>query len=186
MIQLTTGSWVRFYSRVSSLRFTPEGCMMLKRIIALTLISSGLVGLGAAFAEDDSRYDENAQSMSSWLLAKYDLNGDEAISAKEISSKKHKVFRYLDSDQDGNVDIDEYMDGDAKRREAILKARFDKLDLDHDGRVDQEEYSSYLGQFANIDHDGDGNLSQAEVMATQVAEAPNSHCLWVFCVKTGN
>jgi Ca2+-binding EF-hand superfamily protein len=142
----------------------------------------------AALFGVSAQAEQNQQDMATWLLAKYDLNGDAAITAKEISSKKHKVFLYLDSDQNGAVNIDEYLHGDAKRREAILKARFDKLDLDHNGKVDKEEYSSYLGQFASIDHDGDGNLSKAEVKSTAVAEQPNqlSHCLWVFCIKSSN
>ncbi|WP_353302176.1 EF-hand domain-containing protein [Sessilibacter corallicola] len=128
--------------------------------------------------------DDTSQSDHRWILAKYDLNGDDTITAEEITSKKLRVFQFMDTNQDGAVSVDEYIVSDAQRRETLLKARFDKLDLDHDGIIDGEEYTSYLGLFASIDGDGDGNISESEVKAAQSEIEYKTRCLWVFCLRT--
>ncbi len=128
--------------------------------------------------------DDASQSDHRWILAKYDLNGDDTITAEEITSKKLRVFQFMDSNRDGAVSVDEYIVSDAQRRETLLQARFDKLDLDHDGIIDGEEYTSYLGLFASIDGDGDGNISESEVKAAQSEIEYKTRCLWVFCLRT--
>jgi len=135
--------------------------------------------------------DLNSTLNSNWLLAKYDQNGDAAISAAEITEKKHKVFQFMDADNDGIVDMQEYLQSDAARRKAVLKARFDKLDSDHDGLISDSEYSHYMGSFASIDFDGDGNLSAEEVSAMQSRHSQavinaEAKCFWLICLRAGN
>ncbi|GLS27615.1 hypothetical protein GCM10007877_33340 [Marinibactrum halimedae] len=124
----------------------------------------------------------------SWILAKYDLNGDEQITAEEITSKKLRVFRFMDDDQDGGVSFTEYSKSDADRRQALLKARFLKLDFNHDGFITDEEYSSYLGMFASIDSDGDGSLSASEMRDLEsLGEKKGEdekYCLLWLCFRT--
>ncbi|WP_317930598.1 hypothetical protein [Halioxenophilus sp. WMMB6] len=144
-----------------------------------SLIATVSLFSSITFAADDSQ-----TTRSSWLLAKYDQNGDSRITAEEIALKKHKVFRVMDGDGDGDVDVGEYLHSDAKRREAILKARFDKLDLDHNGKISDSEYSSFLGLFASIDDDGDGHLSASEMSAATPEPSYETRCLWVFCLRT--
>jgi Ca2+-binding EF-hand superfamily protein len=97
------------------------------------------------------------------LLAKYDVNGDSVISVNEIEDKRKRVFEAMDENVDGGVSFDEYENLDQRRREMILKARFQKLDLDADGILSAAEYSTYLGSFDRMDQNGDGRVSEREI-----------------------
>jgi hypothetical protein len=123
-----------------------------------------------------------------WLMAKYDVNGDQVISLDEISGRRDRMFGHLDSDQDGLVTFSEYQSLDVRKRELLLKARFDKLDLDRDGELSAEEYRSYLGSFDRFDRDGDGRISASDIgqspAAAVTAEASAStRCVLWFCVR---
>ncbi len=123
-----------------------------------------------------------------WLLAKYDLNGDDLITQDEISLKKNSIFRQLDMNHDGAVTFDEYETMDLNRRHVLLKARFGKLDKDRNGAVDNSEYSAYMGSFNSIDADGDGTLSSKEVASAgssvEKVKEDNTHCFFWVCVRT--
>jgi Ca2+-binding EF-hand superfamily protein len=127
-----------------------------------------------------------------WLLAKYDLNGDQAISLDEVTLRRDRIFAHLDADADGLVTFDEYQSLDIKKRELILKARFDKLDSDGDGELSPEEYRSYLGSFESFDANGDGRLTRDEIenkrndRRVKVAneKVSDTHCLLWVCVRT--
>lgn len=131
--------------------------------------------------------DEQGTNNDLWLLAKYDVNGDQVISLDEVSGRRDRMFGHLDSDQDGLVTFTEYQSLDVRKRELVLKARFDKLDLNRDGEVSAEEYRSYLGSFDRFDRDGDGRISAADInhapTATVAASSPNTRCLLWFCVR---
>jgi len=125
------------------------------------------------------------------LLAKYDSNGDNAISLVEVEEKRKRIFGAMDHDSNGGVSFSEYEKQDTDRRSALLKARFDKLDLDRNGQLSGEEYASYLGSFDRLDRNSDGQISQAEMIDTRKeAEAKQSkprreadHCVLWFCVR---
>ncbi len=139
-----------------------------------------LCGAGLSVSAAAEQFDNQ------WLLAKYDLNGDDIITQDEIAVKKSVIFRRLDRDNDGGVSFDEYETADASRRHTILKARFGKLDVNRDGVVSDEEYRNYMGMFASIDQDGDGALSTYEVSPAtpQQAKDDSTRCLLWFCIKT--
>lgn len=152
--------------------------MIVRTMLLLLLVSSA--GAVAQTEEGDL-----------WLLAKYDSDGDRAISMNEVSNKREKLFSFMDGDADGIVSFAEYRELDRKRRALLLKARFNKLDSDSDGELSNAEYSSYYGSFDRFDHDGDGLITASEMSgkAAQAQEdAPresaNTHCLLWFCVKT--
>ncbi|PCK10016.1 MAG: hypothetical protein COA42_01400 [Alteromonadaceae bacterium] len=124
------------------------------------------------------------------LLAKYDVNGDRAISADEISEKRKRVFSVLDVDLDGEVSFGEYKRVDELRRKAMLEARFNKLDIDNDGSVSGEEYSSYLGSFDRFDSNGDGYITGKEIkgkkttkLAKSGGKKDKSLCVLWLCVR---
>lgn len=130
---------------------------------------------------------EEGASSDLWLLAKYDVNGDQMISSDEVSGRREKMFGHMDADQDGQVTFDEYQTLDVRKRELLLKARFDKLDLDHNGELSGEEYRSYLGSFDRFDSNGDGRITSAEMegqpAVAAVAKVDDTHCVLWFCVR---
>ena len=160
---------------------------------ALQLLMATTISIsGATMAETTSPASERLDGH--WLLAKYDSNGDEVISADEIAYKREKVFGHMDADADGVVTLDEYQGVDARRREVLLQARFLKLDLDNDGILSGQEYSSYLGSFDRFDSDGDGYVSRHEMVEPQASSTAtvdglenvvdDAHCLLWLCVRT--
>lgn len=54
--------------------------------------------------------DEGTSKNEQWLLAKYDVNGDNVISVDEISEKRQKLYAAMDLDADGGVTFGEYED----------------------------------------------------------------------------
>ena len=125
-----------------------------------------------------------------WLLAKYDVNGDQLISVDEVEKKRKKMFAGMDIDADGGVSFTEYQEVDSLKRARLLQARFKRLDLDKDGVLSDAEYSSYLGSFERFDKNGDGNISGAEISrshgqapANQKTEILADHCILWFCVR---
>ncbi|MFT7560440.1 MAG: Ca2+-binding EF-hand superfamily protein [Flavobacteriales bacterium] len=141
-----------------------------------------LIGSVAVIADDNNN--------DQWLLAKYDVNGDQVISVNEIEDKRQRMFASMDSDANGGVSFDEYESLDKQRRQVILQARFNKLDLDRDGHLSGAEYSSYLGSFDRMDQNGDGRISQREINS-KVAASKNTVkvkpdadiCLLWLCVR---
>jgi Ca2+-binding EF-hand superfamily protein len=69
-----------------------------------------------------------------------------------------RAMRLLDTDNDGNVDLDE-----AKKAASTM---FDRLDRDHDGTLDRRELGGRLSaaEFASADPDKDGTLSKDEYL----------------------
>lgn len=149
---------------------------MEKLLCVVLAVGCLMGGPGIAFAE--------VEGGGNWLLAKYDVNGDDRITQREIASKKLKLFRHMDADADGGVDFREYERIDTAKRHALLKSRFIKLDSDHDGRVTEAEYSSYMGLFSNIDSNGDGTLTVQEMRVAERSDEFVTHCLWMFCLRT--
>lgn len=150
-----------------------------------------MVVLGAVLAAVNVAAAEEAMvdSTEMWLLAKYDMNGDQVISMSEITNKRDKMFGYMDDDADGIVSFDEYQGLDVRRRQQLLKARFNKLDIDHDNQLSADEYRSYLGSFGAIDSNGDGRITQNEILPptevnAPVAATPATRCLLWVCVRT--
>ena len=127
-----------------------------------------------------------------WLLAKYDVNGDNVITVDEISDKRKQIFSRMDDNADGGVSFEEYLKLDTAKREMLLKARFSKLDLDEDGTLSDNEYCSYLGSFERFDQNGDGNISTADITRdtpskVDIAVEENDEnvlCLFWVCVRT--
>lgn len=155
--------------------------MYVSRIkIMLGFVALALVPMHSVSAQGESVVAER------WLIAKYDMNGDQEISVDEVSAKREKLFGYMDGDADGEVSFQEYQELDISKRQLLLQARFAKLDLNHDGRLNAAEYSSYLGSFDSFDQNGDGYISPDEMtrpLPTD-ASADDAFCLLWLCVRS--
>lgn len=138
------------------------------------LCLSGLLALPLAQANESAP----------WLLAKYDLNGDDKITQEEIARKRQTLFSRMDANEDGDISFEEYQLTDQARRAALLKARFNKLDEDHNGQVSEAEYASFLGMFNSFDSNGDGALTSQEVELKPAEGAQVTRCLLWFCLRT--
>lgn len=123
-----------------------------------------------------------------WLLAKYDTNGDRVISLDEVTAKRAKLFGYMDDDEDGQVSFNEYQHLDIRKRQLLLRARFEKLDLDGDGELSSAEYGSYLGSFERFDRNGDGYISPEEMAGLpptrDEAAEDQPYCLLWVCLRS--
>lgn len=116
-----------------------------------------------------------------------------------------ELLRQFDSDGDGQVTIEEALEGfdglhaDEQRfREVIVEpsfSSFDLIDTDHDGAITAEEYRSYLvamtvdeataeTAFAHLDLDGDGLLSRDEFVQLMeeyfTSDDPDAVAGWLF------
>lgn len=157
---------------------------LFSRLISATLlvVTSSQVSLAAETAAQPK-----VQSNSEWLLARYDVNGDQIISSEEISQKRDKVFGKMDLNQDGIVSMDEFIHIDELKRQPIITARFGKLDSDRDGVVSKAEYRNYLGSFKQFDQDGNGQITSAELDSSppieQAKPSAKTHCLLWVCVR---
>lgn len=161
--------------------------MKLKLLVRVPLVVGSLLGfVGVSVnAVEGAGY----EIKDSWLIAKYDANGDNTISVDEVASKRDKIFSYMDADDDGTVSFAEYQSLDVRKREVLLEARYKKLDLDHDGRISAKEYRSYLGSFERLDFDGDGIITTEEINSGaepshETLAEESTHCLLWLCVRT--
>ncbi len=150
---------------------------MFKRLM-VTAIATSAAGLACNSLAEPA-------TTTHWLLAKYDQDGDRAISIEEISQKRERVFNYMDADQDGGVTLAEYSKMDANRRAQILEARFAVLDSNRDGEVSVAEYSDYSGSFDRFDQDRNGVITETEIAKPKTpALEDHTKCVLWFCIKT--
>ncbi len=157
--------------------------MRLHLVLASLALSCYVNTANAAEPEGEVKPQANRE----WLLARYDVNGDQIISVEEISQKRDKVFGTMELNQEGTVSLAEFTQIDEIKRQPIITARFSKLDADKNGTVSQEEYRSYQGSFKQFDLDGNGKITSAEIDAgpRPAPEKPASktHCLLWVCVR---
>lgn len=106
------------------------------------------------------------------MLEIYDDDGDDVLSRAQYDAERAKVFAATDTNKDGKLDHDEYVNefnarlGQriADRREAQLKqgrVRFKAIDADENGTISREEYFAMSTRmFDRADTNKDGVISQ--------------------------
>ena len=104
----------------------------------------------------------------SGVIIQYDLNGDEMLSAEEFLEARRSRFNDTDKDENGYVDIDEYVyewEGrlqerlDIERKEQIDQTftRFSAVNKDADKYISRAEFdASGERSFKYLDQDSDG------------------------------
>jgi Ca2+-binding EF-hand superfamily protein len=82
-----------------------------------------------------------------------------------------QTFTQLDSNQDGKIEIDEYLNFALAKEKIRLTKKFEAVDTDKDGYVDFEEFMvvaepifGILKKFRELDLDQNGLLSLEEVI----------------------
>jgi Ca2+-binding EF-hand superfamily protein len=101
-------------------------------------------------------------------IARFDRNGDGAISFAELSAARAGRMEAMDRNRDGRVSYDEFVNsapGGANGRAGRWRARlFARIDRNHDGYITPDEHAAALrGWFARMDTDGDGLISPKEM-----------------------
>ncbi len=81
-----------------------------------------------------------------------------------------QAFAAMDRNQDGKIQLDEYLDCLLAQQKAKLMQRFAYLDRDQDGQIDFEEFLlasepqyPLLKKFREFDGDQDGQLTTEEI-----------------------
>lgn len=72
-------------------------------------------------------------------------------------------FKVMDTNHDGTLSKDEFNLREATVRTYILKLNLDIFDKDKNGGIEQSEFSAHLDNIEELDSDGDGRLSRAEL-----------------------
>jgi calmodulin len=94
----------------------------------------------------------------------------ELISEQKLASAIH-AFTQLDANQDGKIEIDEYLNFALSEEKMRLTKTFEALDADKDGCIDFEEFMvateptlQILRKFRELDLDQNGLLSVEEAI----------------------
>lgn len=111
------------------------------------------------------------------FIENWDLDGDEIVTVQELEIRRDDVFYTFDSNEDGRLDVEEYVDfdearandmadnaghGNGMRRAAEGMTRAFN-DADGDGAVDRTEFLARTAAWmALIDRDGSGTITQAD------------------------
>ena len=106
-----------------------------------------------------------------------DQNDDGTVSAEEASANVEHVFTTMDANEDGVLEMDEFMavrmgfgrgwnKARQEARQESKKARFAEMDSDNDGKVSQAEFiEAGRKRYAEADTDKDGKVTPWEFRA---------------------
>lgn len=98
------------------------------------------------------------------LLTKYDANHDGTITRAEMEEGLKKEFDAADTNHDGKLDPDEVAAVNAQRWNEDKSTASTIVDWNQDGFVDFNEFAGTARSlFADIDRDGDGQLTPKEL-----------------------
>ena len=111
------------------------------------------------------------------VILEYDLNGDEVLSAEEFLQARRARFENTDTNDDGEVDIDEYvyeweghlqqrLEQERKQHVRQTHTRFDAINRDADDYISRAEFdASGERGFSYLDNDSDG-VSDGVILST--------------------
>ncbi len=103
---------------------------------------------------------------------KFEVGEDiKALIPEEKLTVRLQEFAHLDSNQDGKIGINEFLDFFMEKEKNLLTRRFNALDNNKDGFIELEEfvvgaepYFQILKKFRELDLDRDGLLSIQEAI----------------------
>jgi Ca2+-binding EF-hand superfamily protein len=108
------------------------------------------------------------------LLTKYDANQDGTITRAEMEAGLKQEFDAADTNHDGHLDADEAGVVNAQRWDADKSTASTIVDWNQDGFIDFNEFAGTARSlFADIDRDGDGQLTPKELQAYRGHKKPS-------------
>lgn len=136
--------------------------LMLASVTTLTIIGVGIATTGSAFADDKKRKGKGKRGVN---IERIDTDKSGTISLEEFASVGMGKMIAADKDGNGILSTDEVsaaMEAERKRRreEAMMK----RLDVNGDGSITVAELQDRMSkQFALLDRNSDGSLSEEEI-----------------------
>lgn len=107
------------------------------------------------------------------------IEGEESLPTEELAELRQRLnivsrtfmhleeeidhFEVADTDQDGTLSEAEFDLVEATVRTHILQLNLDSFDKDKNGGIEQSEFTAHLDDVDELDTDGDGSLSRAEL-----------------------
>ena len=140
----------------------------MKRILPLVLALAlyGCQTLGLEERDRTSRETDPDFHPTVELLSRYDTNHDGTITRAEMEAGLKADFAAVDTNHDGRLDPDETRAANEQRWSEGLSTTSTLVDWNQDGFVDFNEFAGTARSlFAEIDRDGNGELSPKELKA---------------------
>ncbi len=107
------------------------------------------------------------------------IAGEESLPAEELAELRQRLnivsrtfmhleeeidhFEIADTDLDGTLSETEFDEQEASVRTHILQLNLDSFDEDKNGGIEEGEFTAHLDDVEDLDTDGDGSLSRAEL-----------------------
>jgi Ca2+-binding EF-hand superfamily protein len=116
-------------------------------------ITMGIIGLSGSVAAAES------QSRGNHALTKLDTDGDNAVSFVEFQERSAKHWSRIDSDKNGVLTLDEFLNGRPGPKHGNKKGN-PRPELSEEQRAKMAERAA--SRFQEMDNNGDGVVSLAE------------------------
>ena len=131
---------------------------------------------------------ERLQHRAEFMVRHLDKAGNGYITQDEVIAAAQKRFARMDKNGDGKLTPDEFTPrhghratADAaqnERRTEFAQTHFTKLDMNHDGVVTQDEFvAAATARFQQLDTQGTGKVTAAEITASPKAQERASHAV---------
>lgn len=107
------------------------------------------------------------------------IEGEESLPAEDLAELRQRLnivsrtfmqleeeidhFEIADTDHDGTLSESEFDLQEASIRTHILQLNLDSFDKDKNGGIEESEFTAHLDDVEDLDTDGDGSLSRAEL-----------------------
>lgn len=107
------------------------------------------------------------------------IEGEENLPAEDLAELRQRLnivsrtfmhleeeidhFEIADTDHDGTLSESEFDLQEASIRTHILQLNLDSFDKDKNGGIEESEFTAHLDDVEDLDTDGDGSLSRAEL-----------------------
>lgn len=128
-----------------------------------------------AFANPDLHSDGRGKFMSF-----FDSNNDNVVTMEELNTASIKRFSSMDTDKNGHVTKEEFINYVSERRSEYKKHQFTNIDTNKDNQISVEEFLAYKAQQARqhydqLDSNHDGILTPDEYTSRKYGKHRDEH-----------